>query len=365
VIKLAKGLIPLGLAALALWMLLLRGAFGAAAAPGSAAAAATLRASAQPERVRVALDRAAPTASPESSPLPPEEAAETEPLLRVYDAAPGKTMEMGLEDYVLHALAAEMPVSYGPEALKAQAVAIRSYALWKSRAFGGGGCSKAADADLCTDSKHCAAFAGDEKMRENFGAAYEERLEKLRLAVKETKGLCCAYLGEPIQALFHSSSGGQTEDSAAVFAQALPYLSSVKSPGEELERDFRSSLTLKDEEAAKKLNAAFPGAKLESAKLKEQIEILDRSGSGRVLTLRLGEKRATGKALRAALGLKSTNFTLEFGGGEIRFNVLGFGHGVGLSQTGAEAMAKTGADYRQILLHYYQGVEILPLSNLE
>jgi stage II sporulation protein D len=363
---LLKGIFLAALAVLALFGLLEKGGFGAETQP-SAAPAAAPRQSAPPERVLVALERPAPApqAGLEESAPPQAEARAPEPILHIFDTALGKSVEMGLEDYVLHTLAGEMPAGYEPEALKAQAVAIRSYALWKSRAYGGGGCAMAKDADLCTSSSHCAAFASDEKMRKNFGTQYEEKLAKLRLAVEETQGLCCAYEGEAIQALFHSSSGGQTEDSAAVFAQALPYLSSVKSPGEEQERDFRSSLTLKNEELAQKLNAAFPGAKLEAAKLQGQIEILGRSASGRVLTLRLGEKQASGKALRGALGLKSTNFTLKFGSGELRFEVLGFGHGVGLSQTGAEAMAKSGAGFREILSHYYQGVEILPLSKLE
>ncbi len=313
------------------------------------------------ELVRVAL------AAPEPSPAPTPEAApslEAEPVyLTVYEKETGRTGEMELEDYIYHVLAGEMPASYPLEALKAQAVAARSYALWKSGLFGGG-CGRGGDADVCTDSGHCMAYASDEKLQKNWGGEYETNREKLQRAVAETAGLVCAYDGEPIQALFHAVSGGRTEDAAAVFQNALPYLVSVESAGEEDAGRFSADVTYSREELARRLNAAFPGAGLTARTLESKLRVVSRTESGRAETVLIGNREATGREVRKALDLDSANLTFCFEGDSVCIHTQGFGHGVGLSQAGAEAMAQDGAGYEEILTHYYSGVEICPLAAL-
>lgn len=309
-----------------------------------------------PQLVRVAL----PQAEEAQTPAPSQDIC-----LTVYDASEKKNVSMELEDYVLYALIGEMPASFAPEALKAQAVAARSYALWKSARFGGGGCRQSAAADVCTDSACCMAFADPAALKARWGGAYEQTLAVYRQAVEETRGLVCTYEGKPIQALFHAVSGGQTEDAAAVFSQALPYLVSVQSIGEEEARRFAQTQTFSRQKLAKALNAAFPGAGLSASALEEQLQPLSRSDSGRVGEMRVGSVTVTGRQMRKALGLNSTNFRFYFAKDAVRIQTLGFGHGVGLSQAGADAMARDGADYEQILLHYYTGVRIAPLTELE
>ena len=358
-----KSWAPLGLLAGLLALLLWLGGQGAAA-PAAAApqASAVPAASGQPERVFVRLS--AGTERERAEAQAEEADAEPEMELAVYLAQEDRLSVMGLEDFVRHAVAGEMPASFAPEALKAQAVAARSYALWKSALFGGGGCSQRTGADVCTDSGHCMAYADESSLRQSWGEDYQENWAAVCRAVEETEGLVCAYDGEPIQALFHAVSGGRTEDAVAVFQNALPYLTSVESQGEEGSAEYRAELFFSGAELAQRLNAAFPGAGLDPAKLPQQLELLSRTDSGRVEELRLGARTATGRQLRQALGLNSTNFSLSFEDGGVRIQTLGYGHGVGMSQVGANAMAQEGADFAQILTHYYQGVSIVPAASL-
>ena len=246
-------------------------------------------------------------------------------ILNVCDE--GRMERVALEDYLVSVLAGEMPASYSMEALKAQAIAARSYIVWKLPRFGGSGCSRGAQADVCTDSKHCMAYRSDAQMREGWGESYEEKHEKLLRAVQETAGQILLYDGRPVQALFHAASGGRTEDAQEVWGTAYPYLQSVESEGEQGQT---AQVRLSKSKLAQKLNAAFEGAGV----------------------------TATGKAVRAALGLRSAGFTIAFEGDDAILTTNGFGHGVGLSQEGAQNMAENGADCEEILLHYYTGVTI-------
>ena len=253
-----------------------------------------------------------------------------------------------------------MPASYEPEALRAQAVAARSYIAWKLPAYGGSGCSRGGD--VCTDSEHCMAYQSEEALRARWGDRFDEYYEKIRAAVQDTAGQVMVWNGEPIQALFHSSSGGRTEDAQAVWGTAFPYLTSVESEGEENEqRTVR--LTAKD--LAAKLNAAFDGAGLTADTVRTQFLVRSRTQSGRADTVKVGKVTATGKAVRAALDLSSANFTIDWQGGEAVLTTVGYGHGVGMSQVGANAMAQQGSTYRDILTHYYTGTTLADLSGLD
>ena len=182
--------------------------------------------------------------------------------------------------------------------------------------------------------------------------------DKLSGAVSATRGVILTYNSKPIEALFHSSSGGMTEDAANVFGGDAPYLKSVSSPGEEGFSRYSATVSFTRKQFANAVNAAIKGADISKNKLEEQVKILLKSESGRVTKLQLGGKTVTGRELRRALGLNSTAFTIEISPERVVVSTRGYGHGVGMSQYGAEAMAQRGADYKEILLHYYTGAEI-------
>lgn len=294
---------------------------------------------------------------------PPEDAQDGENaipeqiVLTLYDDDAHTTRRLMLEEYIIGVVAAEMPASFQPDALRAQAVAARTFTVRHIAALGGRACGREG-CDICADSSCCQAWSGEEKLRKNWGDDYQTNRDKVQEAVYSTAGEIMTYAGEPIEALYHSTSGGYTEDSENVFSQARPYLRAVASPGEEDAPRFMREYELTARELADKLNAAFPRAKLNRRKLSEQVEITSRFESGRVESVRLNNVTVSGRELRGALELDSANFTISVSDTKVKITSLGFGHGVGMSQLGADAMARAGASYRDILLHYYTGVKI-------
>ena len=275
----------------------------------------------------------------------------------IYNADTDKVYSLPLEEYVLRVTAAEMPASFAEEALKAQSVAARTYTARKMASLGGKPCGKGG-ADVCTDSTCCQAYRTREELSEKWGNSADMYFDKLSGAVSATRGVILTYNGKPIEALFHSSSGGMTEDAANVFGGDAPYLKSVSSPGEEGFSHYSATVSFTRKQFANAVNAAIKGADISKNKLEEQVKILSKSESGRVTRLQLGGKTVTGRELRQALGLNSTAFTIEISPERVVVSTRGYGHGVGMSQYGAEAMAQRGADYKEILLHYYTGAEI-------
>ena len=313
-----------------------------------------------------AAETAAPSPSAQKSihveavhltPIQPQETPQpTGIVLTVCHA--GKVTQQALEEYLVHVVAGEMPALYEEEALRAQAVAARSYIAWKMPAYGGGGCAKAVGADICTDSTHCMAYMSEAEMQRDWGENYEVYREKIAQAVRDTAGQVMFYGGSPVQALFHASSGGKTEDAQAVWGTALPYLTPVSSREEDTRRVKRMSKA----ELAAALNRAFNGAGITAEKVKEQFIVRSATPGGRADTVRVGNITATGRAVRSALGLSSTAFSVVYEGDEAIITTQGYGHGVGMSQEGANAMARQGAAWQEILLHYYTGVEICALD---
>lgn len=280
---------------------------------------------------------------------PPEEGI----TLKVYLHKTGEVVEMELEEYVLCVVSAEMPASYEPQALMAQAVAARTYTVRKlSSPCGQGG------ADVCTDSGHCQAFCDEAGRREKWGDNYEANEAKLENAVYFTAGEIITYDGEAIEAVFHSTSGGMTEDSEHVFSAARPYLRSVVSLGEEDAPRYTGEVSVSRSKFASAINKDYPDAKLKAATLEKNVEVVSRYESGRVETFKAGGATLSGKQMRALFSLNSANFSLSFTKDEVIISTIGFGHGVGMSQTGANSMAKNGSDYKEILTHYYSGVQI-------
>ena len=176
-------------------------------------------------------------------------------------------------------------------------------------------------------------------------------------AVYETEGEYAAYKGEPIEALYHSSAGGRTEDAQNVFSAALPYLVGVDSPGEETAGKYAAEVTVSLGEFTNRVNKKWPAARLKKNRLGEQVKVVSRYDSGRVKELKLNKVTVSGRELRRLFDLNSANFTLSIGE-KVTIRTKGYGHGVGMSQYGARAMALEGAGYEEILKHYYTGVEI-------
>ena len=244
---------------------------------------------------------------------------------------------------------------YDEEALKAQACAIRSYALYKKQH---GGCS-VNGGDICTDYHSCLAYLRDEEFTERFGEGMELEYEnKLRKAVLDTKGMVITYDGEIINALFHSNAAGKTEDVVNVWGSQESYLKSVDSNEPEDSFKYSQTVTFTESEILQMLNdygiAASGG----------DIEVLSRFDSGRVNEVKIGDTIIKGTEMMSALGLNSSNFEITKTSDGYRFYVLGYGHGVGLSQAGAQEMALEGYTFDQIIKHYYTGVEIENIENM-
>ena len=277
-----------------------------------------------------------------------EEDCAVSPVISVFDSEKNAVVSMTLEEYLVGVVAAEIPSSYEPEALRAQAVAARTYAVRSMVCYGGKGCSFGGD--ICTSSSHCQAYLSPA----SFSGTEKER--RVRAAVESTFGEVILYDDEPIEAVFHSTAGGWTEDSENAFSSALPYLRSVQSDETEAPR-YENERTVGRGEFVKKLNRNF-SANLRESRLEKQIEVLSRFPSGRIDRLRAGDATLSGKELRKLFSLDSTNVTFEFTDDSVVLHTRGFGHGVGMSQTGAQQLAKEGWSYRQILSYYYTGVTL-------
>ncbi|MBE5781373.1 MAG: stage II sporulation protein D [Clostridiales bacterium] len=295
---------------------------------------------------------AAVPGKPDAAPAPTPRAEAAPVTVKVYDHKAKTTFTMDLEEYTLGVLSGEMPASYEPEALKAQAVAARTYTYRKMES---GGCGRGG-AQVCTDSTHCQAYCSMEerkaKWKNNF-TAYENKLTD---AVTDTKGQVLLYEGKPIAAFFHAVAGGQTEDVINVWGGNLPYLKSVPSTGEESATRFTGTVTVTYDAFRSKIRSIRPGAKVDD--VQKSIGSIARTDAGRVKAIVIGGETISGNEMRTLFGLNSTNFTIRCSGKKVQFDTRGYGHGVGMSQVGALSMAKNGADYKTILLHYYTGVEL-------
>ena len=266
----------------------------------------------------------------------------------------GEVTQLSVSDYLAGVVAAEMPAAFEPEALKAQAVAARSYL---QRAAGE---PKHEGADICSDAACCQAYLSPGQLRESWGERYDEYARKISGAVGATDGEYLSYDGQPALAAFHSSSDGATEDAAALWSD-VPYLKSVSSPetGDEVP-DFTSRVVSSELDFRDTILHLAPEADM-TGPPSGWVGEIKRTASGRVASIVIGGAELTGSRLRGLFSLRSTDFELEYDGESFVFTVHGYGHGVGMSQYGANAMAASGADYRSILAHYYPGTFLAAL----
>ena len=248
------------------------------------------------------------------------------------------------EEYIIGVLAGEMPAKFELEALKAQAVAARSYVLKKIAQ------NKTEEYDIL-DTVMNQVYLDEEQMKNKWQDNYEEYFNKLKQAVLETKGEYLTYNGEVIQAFFFSTSTGKTENVEEVFQEALPYLRSVDSSWDsEISPVFSEVNTFKLSEFYQRLNLNY------SENL--DIDVLETTSTGRIKKIKINGQEFSGTDISQKLNLRSNFFTIIKSGEYVTITTKGYGHGVGMSQYGAQGMAKAGYKYDEILKHYYQGVEI-------
>lgn len=266
-------------------------------------------------------------------------------------AEDGRVEQLTLADYLWGVVAAEMPASFELEALKAQAVAARTY--WASQS----GTSRHEQADICSDSGCCQAYIHREKASVNWGDRAAEYAARISQAVAQTDGLCVTYEGKPIQALFFSSAPGSTVDAEAVWGRAVPYLVSVDSPEGDEVPNYRSQLTMTTKEFCALVREQYPTADF-SGPVSGWIRDFVWEPSGTVNTVNIGGIRLTGGQARKLLDLRSACFGVSVSGEKMTFHVTGYGHGVGMSQYGANAMARQGKKFEDILTWYYTGAQV-------
>lgn len=267
----------------------------------------------------------------------------------------GEIEELDMNEYLYGVVSAEMPASYEKEALKAQAIVARTYTIYQAMNNG----SKHENADICDDYACCQAWISKKdrfaKWNENEA---ESNWQKIVECVDNTTGKIILYDEKPINAFFHSNSGGVTETSLNIWGGIdYPYLKSVETSGEDGYNQYSSEVVLSKEELINKMKEKYSDFEIDF-NTEECIKILELTSSNRVKTIKIGNKEIAGTEARSIFGLKSTNFTFEINGENIKFSVKGYGHGVGMSQTGADSMAKTGANYEEIIKHFYTDVEI-------
>ena len=265
--------------------------------------------------------------------------------------------EMTLGEYLTGVVRAEMPASFELEALKAQAVAARTYTLYKMQTGGNHGDT----ADICTDSTCCQAYISEEDARNNWGEDADAYEEKIETAVRETDGEAVLYGGVPILAVFHSSSAGQTRSSGEVWVNDLLQAVASPEPADSIP-NYYSRVEFTAEEFREKVLSAQPEADL-SGDMDGWLQNAVTDSAGSVETVEVGGVTVKGSTLRSILGLRSACFEWEVEDGRLVFFVTGYGHGVGMSQYGANQMAQEGADYREILTHYYTGVTVEPYTS--
>lgn len=267
--------------------------------------------------------------------------------------------EVPLDKYLCNVVSAEMPADYEKEALKAQAIVARTYTIYKIQN------KKHENADICDDSSCCQAWVSKETRLSRWDEdKRESNWKKIEECVNETKGKIITYEGKPINAFFHANSGGKTEIPVNVWGgTGYPYLQVVETAGEEGYDQYESEVSLTKEELIDKLETKYSDISIDFNN-QDDIKILEYTDSDRVKTVKFGNHNLSGVETRTLLGLRSTNFEISRDGDNIKFTVKGYGHGVGMSQTGADSLAKEGKNCFDIINHFYIGVQITDVNSL-
>jgi stage II sporulation protein D len=269
-------------------------------------------------------------------------------MVRVKRTSNNQIDTIPLEEYVMGVLAGEVPISFNIEALKAQAVASRSYVMYQMIK------NKDNDYDV-VDTTLNQVYLDDNYLKQIWGNNYDEYKNKIKDAIMKTAYQYITYNGELAEALFFSTSSGLTENSEDVFITSVPYLRSVESPYDAISPAFNNVVDLTYDVFCNLLGIKY------TTDIK--VEVLSKTPTGRINSIKINEKTFTGSDVASLLGLKSSNFSINNQDGKIYITTKGFGHGVGMSQYGAEGMANQGFTYDEILKHYYTGIEIEKIKN--
>ncbi len=265
--------------------------------------------------------------------------------VKIYDKTEEKINSLSVDEYIFGVVAAEMPILYGEEALKAQAVASYTFLLFRKNE------NSEKEYDITTDYTVDQSFITREKAKENWGEKAEEYEQKLDKAIKEVSGYALTYDSLPILAAYCASTAGKTQNAKDVWGGEYPYLAAVNSEWDRLDKNNSSTATFSANDLKQKLSTL---AEISGEESKWFCDIVKNS-SGYVSKLTLCGKEVTGSEIRKALDLKSSAFDITLKDGNFVFSVRGYGHGVGMSQVGAGKMAENGSTYEEILTHYYSG----------
>lgn len=271
--------------------------------------------------------------------------------IEVYNPETETNEQTPFEEYIKGVVAAEMPALFDIEALKAQAVCARTYALRAIEAMG-----QTTDV-LPNPSDIGQAYKTKEELKEQWCENFDEYYNNIETAVNETYGEIMVYNDEPILAVFHSTSTGYTENSENIWESALPYLKSVESSGDIYAPQYETSTELSYDKIKELFISKYPSISFSSDSLISQIKINSVSNAGYITSVTVGEVTMSGLDIREVLGLRSASFTMTDTGSSIIFTTKGYGHGAGMSQYGAEAMAEEGYTYKEILNHYYTDID--------
>lgn len=250
----------------------------------------------------------------------------------------GNVQNMELEEYVVGVVAAEMPASFNIEALKAQAIAARTYAV-----------KKTSQGKVLVNSTADQVYKTTSQMKSTWGSEYNYYYNKIKNAINATKGMVLKYGGEYIDAQYSAMTNGKTELPEYVWSFSRPYLQCVSSRWDEKVKNFKVTKSFSYDEVSKKLGQTITSS--------TEIEVVSRTVSGRVEKIKIGDTVYTGVAVRSKLGLRSTDFEIELAD-DVKITTKGYGHGVGMSQYGANVAANEGYSYSDILTHYYVGASI-------
>ncbi len=309
-----------------------------------------------------ALPRAASPTAPPAESAPPVEStapASGEQSFRVL--AGGEVVSLSEREFLIRTLAFEMPASYHTEALKAQVVAAYTYYGRQRQLHRENPDPTLKGADFATPDEKFPAQYDETALRQRWGNRYEPNYQKLCAAVDAVAGRYMTCGGEWIDACYFALSCGSTESAAVVWGNDLPYLQPVASPGDRLSPQFETAVSRTADEVKAALTQAFPQVALEGDPA-EWLRDPVLSSAGTVATLTVGGQTVRGSAVRTALNLRSAAFTYTCRDGTFQFTVHGYGHGVGMSQYGADYLARQGYSYDEILRYYYTGITLEPAA---
>lgn len=280
---------------------------------------------------------------------------ESAEYISVMSPSTGKITQMDMREYVIGSIAAEMSALYHTEALKAQAVASYTYAKRVREQNEKNEDSALGGADITDSPDTHQGYISEDERKEKWGDNFEEYEEKIEAAVDEVFGSYMTYKGETVLAVYHAISAGSTQSAESRWGSEIPYLVSVESQGDKLSPDYQRETTFTESEF--KSCAKDCGVKL-SGDAEEWVGEIETDESGYALSVTLGDEEMSASEFREAFELRSSCFEIDYSGGEFKIICKGYGHGVGMSQYGADYMARQGSTWQEILKHYYTGVEI-------